>query len=58
MVTLDNQIEHCFVHLDVLVMGQGLLLFPIDESLSDLLLEVARLERVDDLKPEVTKDLR
>ena len=49
MVTVGDQTEHLFVHADELVLGQSLLVLAVNESLGDLLLEVAGLHRVDHL---------
>jgi hypothetical protein len=58
MVAAGYQLEHVFVHRDELVLGERLLLLPIDEGLRDLLLEVAWLDRVDDLQCEKSCHLR
>jgi hypothetical protein len=58
MVTVDNQIEHALVHLDELVLCECLLLLPINESICNLLLEIARLKGVDNLKFGSMLDLR
>ena len=58
MVTVDNQIEHALVHLDVLVLCECLLLLPIYKSICNLLLEITRLKGVDNLKFESMPDLR
>jgi hypothetical protein len=49
MVAVGDQTQHLFVHADELVLGQRLLVLPVDECLGDLLLEVAGLHRVDHL---------
>ena len=58
MVAGRYQLEHLLVHRDELVLRQSLLLFPIYESLGDFLLEVAGLNRVDDLQSETSWHLR
>ncbi len=50
MVATRDQLEHVFVHFDELVLTQRLLLLSVLERLGDLLLEVAGLDRVDDLQ--------
>ena len=58
MVAGRYKLEHLLVHRDELALGQRLLLLPIDESLGDFLLEVAGLNRVDDLQSETSWHLR
>ena len=58
MVAGRYQLEHLLIHRDKLALGQRLLLLPIDESLGDFLLEVAGLNRVDDLQGETSWYLR
>ena len=49
MIAVGDQTEHLFVHADELVLGQRLLILPVDEGLGDLLLKVSGLHRVDHL---------
>ncbi len=49
VIAARDQPEHLVVHRDVLVLRERLLLLPFLERLRDLLLEVARLDRVDNL---------
>ena len=49
VIAARDQLEHFVVHRDVLVLRERLLLLPFLERLRDLLLEVARLDCVDDL---------
>lgn len=58
MVAGRYQLEHILVHRDELVLRQSLLLFPIYESFGNFLLEVAGLNRVDDLQSETSWHLR
>jgi len=50
VVAARDQPEHVVVHLDEPVLSERLLLLPVLERLGDLLLEVARLDRIDDLQ--------
>lgn len=59
MVAARYQLEHVIVHRDVLVLRERLLLLSFFERLRDLLLEVARLDCVDDLHAvDGRRDLR
>ncbi len=49
VVAVRDQLEHVVVHHDELVLRERLFLLPFFERLRDLLLEVARLDCVDDL---------
>ncbi len=49
VIAARDQLEHFVVHCDVLVLRERLLLLPFLKRLRDLLLEVARLDCVDDL---------
>jgi hypothetical protein len=50
MIAARDQLEHFIVHLDKTILSKRLLFLPVFECLSNLLLEVARLDRVNDLK--------
>ena len=59
VVAPSYQLKHVCVHLDELVLGERLLLLPVDEGLRDLPLEVVRLDCVDDLQSHIRRyDLR
>jgi hypothetical protein len=50
MIAARDQLEHFIVHLDKTVLSKRLFLLPVFKCFSNLLLEVARLDRVNDLK--------
>jgi hypothetical protein len=59
VVAPRDQLEHLRVHFDEPVLGERLLLLPVDEGLRDLPLEVVRLDCVDDLQSHIRRyDLR